>query len=614
MTTRHLLIIALFATGASLTVYGLIRFFHARKNNQDERTPFVQQVSTNISGYGWRVWLLLILIIGIAFTLRIESIDLRGMTHVEVYVPGIPLPENISEPPPRIGLKDTVIWHWHAEPHPQAYYLIMWGWTKLFGADLEVLRLPSVLFSLGTIVFTFLLASRLFGVWVGLASALLLALNGHQIYWSQLARMYGMATFLAVVSTYLLVDLLASSKLQRSKEIAYTAITCLGVYTQIFFWPFLAGQMLFTAWYSGARNTQVSRVLKLQAIVAMLGAPMWAHAVYTAREIVIGHPTLEFLQQFLTFAFLFQPDTLSLPAREVSILITAPLTIIAVYLLFLALRYKGGLLSLQPRYEDPGIRRLIPISVGMVLVVLALAWSAWRRNIPMAMTALVPLLALLVVPVTRGFLTRVRERMDGYFGSRKYLSVGVALLVMCCFVPTLLLYAVALWKPLIMDRGFLLLTPSLIILLALGLRQAAKKKAIFILLVLVLGSAHLYSIYYYRTMQGPRAYRATAEHLLARIDPTDLIFVHKASWITTPLFYHLQGRESQLVAEDFTRVLQENPEARVWIPLFSDQTPTAEMLQALHCLNQVDEIVGHRSRLRLYIRANSQNGMADACK
>src|SRR5262249_6542305 len=69
-----------------------------------------------------QVWivigLLILIVLGGAF-LRLHGLDHKTLSHPEVYVPGIDLPEDISEPPPRLTFGWLVWWHFHDEPHPQ---------------------------------------------------------------------------------------------------------------------------------------------------------------------------------------------------------------------------------------------------------------------------------------------------------------------------------------------------------------------------------------------------------------------------------------------------------------------------------------------------------------
>ncbi|PIZ58661.1 hypothetical protein COY20_03365 [Candidatus Shapirobacteria bacterium CG_4_10_14_0_2_um_filter_40_12] len=72
--------------------------------------------------------------------------------------------------------------------HPPFYYLVLKTWTSIFGYTEFSLRLPSIIFSLATILLVF----KTFGFW----PSLLLALNPLYLYYSQEARMYSMSTLL----------------------------------------------------------------------------------------------------------------------------------------------------------------------------------------------------------------------------------------------------------------------------------------------------------------------------------------------------------------------------------------------------------------------------------
>jgi len=78
---------------------------------------------------------------------------------------------------------------------------MMYPWTRLFGTSLFALRFPSVLFGIGSILLLALLGARLHGPRVGLLAAALMAFNGMQIFWSQMARMYAMICCLALLTT-----------------------------------------------------------------------------------------------------------------------------------------------------------------------------------------------------------------------------------------------------------------------------------------------------------------------------------------------------------------------------------------------------------------------------
>lgn len=86
-----------------------------------------------------------------------------------------------------------------ADFHPPLYYLVIHYWTLLFGTSEIALRIPSVIFGVGTIYVVYLIAKDL-KFKHSLVAALFLATSGLHVYYSQEARMYAMATFLVASS------------------------------------------------------------------------------------------------------------------------------------------------------------------------------------------------------------------------------------------------------------------------------------------------------------------------------------------------------------------------------------------------------------------------------
>ncbi|MFG2108554.1 glycosyltransferase family 39 protein [Micromonospora chersina] len=88
------------------------------------------------------------------------------------------------------------------------YYLLMHGWTALFGTSPTALRLPSALAMAGAAALTARLGARLAGPRAGLLAGLLLAVLPVTSRYGQEARPYALATLLAVLATLLLVGAL----------------------------------------------------------------------------------------------------------------------------------------------------------------------------------------------------------------------------------------------------------------------------------------------------------------------------------------------------------------------------------------------------------------------
>jgi uncharacterized membrane protein len=90
--------------------------------------------------------------------------------------------------------------------HPPLYYLLMKLWTGFFGDSEIALRFPSVIFSLLTGWFVYLIG----GIW----AAAFFLFNPLIVYYSQEARMYMMATFFLTGALYFLIS---NIKYQKSK-------------------------------------------------------------------------------------------------------------------------------------------------------------------------------------------------------------------------------------------------------------------------------------------------------------------------------------------------------------------------------------------------------------
>jgi uncharacterized membrane protein len=93
-----------------------------------------------------------------------------------------------------------------ADFHPPLYYLVLKYWTLIFGYSEVSLRIPSIIFGIVTVYVTYLIAKKLFNQRTALIASALLATSGLAIYYSQEARMYGMAAMLVAIAIYLFIN------------------------------------------------------------------------------------------------------------------------------------------------------------------------------------------------------------------------------------------------------------------------------------------------------------------------------------------------------------------------------------------------------------------------
>jgi 4-amino-4-deoxy-L-arabinose transferase-like glycosyltransferase len=119
--------------------------------------------------------------------------------------------------------------------------------AHLLGTDPWSLRIPSVAFGVGAVYMTYRLGALWFSRWVGIAAALLSALNLEQIVRSQEMRQYPLFLLLSLSSTYLLAKALRGGAESRRICAAYGVVTVLLAYSHLLAVFVIGGQLLYVA-------------------------------------------------------------------------------------------------------------------------------------------------------------------------------------------------------------------------------------------------------------------------------------------------------------------------------------------------------------------------------
>jgi uncharacterized membrane protein len=145
------------------------------------------------------------------------------------------------------------------------YYFLLRGWTRLqLGNSEAVLRLPSVIFGVAAILVLYKLALIVAGTRAAWIASFLIAINLFHIQYSQEARGYTLLVFLALLSCYLFMQVLATPTKRR--RATYIVGTVLMVYAHVFgVWIVLA-QWLSALWLRPDRR----RAATLDALITGL--------------------------------------------------------------------------------------------------------------------------------------------------------------------------------------------------------------------------------------------------------------------------------------------------------------------------------------------------------
>jgi len=92
-----------------------------------------------------------------------------------------------------------------ADVHPLLYYFFLHLWMGLFGQSPFVVRLPSVIFGLASIVLAFSIGRELFDSGAGLLAATIITVAPFHINYSQENRMYSLLCLLSLLTVYFFI-------------------------------------------------------------------------------------------------------------------------------------------------------------------------------------------------------------------------------------------------------------------------------------------------------------------------------------------------------------------------------------------------------------------------
>jgi 4-amino-4-deoxy-L-arabinose transferase-like glycosyltransferase len=124
------------------------------------------------------------------------------------------------------------------ETTPPLYFILAWGWAKVFGFGEEGLRSLSALAGTAMVPVAYRAAARLFSARAGVTTAALAAVNPFLIWYSQEARAYALYLTLAALSFLCFIAVLQSHEVRWA--VSWGVVSALAL-TSHFFAVFLVG-------------------------------------------------------------------------------------------------------------------------------------------------------------------------------------------------------------------------------------------------------------------------------------------------------------------------------------------------------------------------------------
>lgn len=118
--------------------------------------------------------------------------------------------------------------------HVPLYHTLLHYWLLIWGYDIRTARLLSLVFFVGTILATYVLARYAFGRRnIALFAALLVTISPFMNWYGSEARMYTMLAFMATFHAYLFLKVMREGGVWR--WVAWTLVAMVGLYTHYFF-------------------------------------------------------------------------------------------------------------------------------------------------------------------------------------------------------------------------------------------------------------------------------------------------------------------------------------------------------------------------------------------
>jgi hypothetical protein len=425
----------------------------------------------------------------------------------------------------------------------------------------------------------------------GLVAAGLVALNGHQIYWAQVARPSAMLAFLGLLACVLMLRAARGGPRARWALAGYGITVWTGLTVEYYFWIFLAAHVAWNLLAGGRHRGAFSAIFRVQLLAIILASPIVTLALFQSRQAHFEGNVLHGYRDLLQVGFLFvSVSPLKYPAPED---VTRWLPWVGATLLvagLIAMRARGAaaagttavaraaaprsdspLLPETPLAGPPLAAMVVVAAVMTAAVVLAAgryAAFAPAKHGKLLTTAALPAFALSAAVVLREpaglFFRPLRELVWPRIAAAPSLAVTMALL------PALAIALATFQVPLFAARQMYVFVPYVLLVMGAGLVWTAGRRprgaglAAAAALAVVLGAAHARSLRWYEArLQSPHEYSELAAQWKPELRDDDLILVEDL-WATTPVFYYVELNRYRFIPRDWPAAVAKHPGARVW--------------------------------------------------
>ena len=430
-------------------------------------------------------------IILIASLLIVVGLELYNLTAVSLWhdeaFSALLIQYNFKEMMHRISL----------DVHPPFYYIVLRGWNFFFGNSLFSLRFFGVFFGVLAILSVYLLVKEAFkDKKLALLSSVLLAFNSFQIQYAMEARMYSLALFLIIFSSYLLIKSLKSQKL--TWWFFYALAVIAGIYTHYFFFFLVAAQGIFFLYW----------IIKNEGFLG---------------------PTFVSLARKYKSKLLYFSRSLTNRTKNFKLGLGAYLAVAASYLPWLKI-FLNQLKQVQESYWIPK-RNIWSVPNTFAKMTIGEGIDASKFWYLLSGLTIIAIIAFI-------------------YALKKIKSSCKWLIFLLLIIPFIAVIALSMKTSIYMDRYFILCLPFYIILIGGAILKIENKSVKNILIgIVVLGSLISFPIYWINlNVKEKPGMAEAANYLKQEVGPNDKIFVGSSLIYFNFKYYNQTGVHSFLYA------------------------------------------------------------------
>jgi 4-amino-4-deoxy-L-arabinose transferase-like glycosyltransferase len=161
----------------------------------------------------WRGWAFLAGVLVLAVVLRAANLTAQSLWADE----GNSV--RVTERPLKLVIDAA-----RADVHPPGYYVLLWGWVKVFGQSEAAVRALSVTVGVALVGLVYLLGARIWGARAGWLAAFCAAVSPFQVQYSQEVRMYILVAFLGALAVYAFVRWIDAFAREGHPSLAWSGV------------------------------------------------------------------------------------------------------------------------------------------------------------------------------------------------------------------------------------------------------------------------------------------------------------------------------------------------------------------------------------------------------